>query len=83
MFDSLQQFILGFCFIAPITLALISWVWTIVIAFRQRTFGAAIVIILLPIWAVVYQLTHLVRCRVPLAAFVVGVAIFALGWNLS
>jgi hypothetical protein len=83
MFDSLHQFILGMCFFIPVTLGLISWVWTIVIAFKQRTFGAAILIILLPIWAVVYQLTHLVRCRIPLTVFVVGVAIFTLGWNLS
>ena len=83
MFDSLHQFILGMCFFIPVTLGLISWIWTIIIAFKQRNFGTGILIILLPIWAVVYQLTHIVRCRLPLAAFAIGVAIFALGWNLS
>jgi hypothetical protein len=67
----------------PLFLGTVAWIWTIVLAFMYKDFGMAILSILLPIWMIVYQLIHPVRCRVPLAAVVVGVGLLALGWKLG
>jgi hypothetical protein len=76
MFHHVQ--IAVFLFI-PLFLGSVAWVWTIVLAFRYKDFGMAILSILLPIWMIVYQLIHPVRCRIPLGAVVTGVALLALG----
>jgi hypothetical protein len=62
----------------PLFLGSVAWVWTVVLAFMHKDFGMAILSILLPIWMIVYQLIHPVRCRIPLGAVVMGVALLAL-----
>jgi hypothetical protein len=63
----------------PLFLASVAWLWTIVLAFRYKDFGMAILSILLPAWMVVYQLIHPVRCRIPLGAVAIGAALLTLG----
>ena len=63
----------------PLFLASVAWLWTIVLAFRYKDFGMAILSILLPAWIVVYQLIHPVRCRIPLGTVAVGAALLTLG----
>jgi hypothetical protein len=83
MDKSVNDFILGICLFGPLLLGLLSWIWTVILAFQYKDFGSAILSILLPIWAPVYQVMHPIRCRIPLGAFVVGAALFTLGWNLT
>ncbi len=83
MLNSPYDFVLGICLFVPALLGLVSWVWTVVLAFAYKDFGMAIFSMLLPVWAIVYQIMHPARCRIPLGAVVAGVALLALGWNLT
>ena len=67
----------------PLFLGLVAWIWTVVLAFMYKDFGTAILSILLPVWVIVYQLMHPVRCWIPLGAVVIGVALLTIGWNLT
>ena len=73
-------FIIVFTFL-PLFLGLVAWVWTIVLAFMYKDFGMAILSILLPVWMIVYQLMHPIRCRMPFVALAIGVALLAIGWK--
>src|ERR1700722_1152948 len=83
MLGGSENLILGVCGIGCIVLGLLSWIWTLVLAFKCRDFGMAILGIFIPVLALMYQIMHPIRCKVPLAASLTFAALFALGWNLS
>jgi len=58
-------------------LFLIAWIWTIVLAFSAKHIGLGILFILIGPLAFLYALRYPIRCKVPLAMFVVGIAALA------
>jgi hypothetical protein len=53
----------------------IGWIWTVVLAFVHKHFGFGILFVFIGILTIFYAIRFPVRCRIPLAMFVSGIAL--------
>jgi len=67
--------VFGFTMIGSVIAMLISWIWVVVIAFKESV-GWGIVSFLLNPIALIYALTRAKKCKKPLILFAVGLVIY-------
>ncbi len=77
MFDK-NGLVFNAFFFGGFALLIIAWIYTIVLACMKKHFGLAILFVVFGIFAVVYALRYPVRCKVPVAMFVVGFAMLGI-----
>ncbi len=69
--------VFGFTMIGAVIAMLISWIWVVVIAFKESV-GWGIVSLLLNPIALIYALTRARKCKKPLILFAVGLVVYVL-----